>query len=1043
MNMKYLQQIKVFFTFIVCASILLLSNTTYAQDKVVTGVVKDLSDGSPLPGVNVLIKGTNVGTISNFDGEFTLTLTEDAQELFISYIGYKPQTIAISGRSKINVDLEVDVEQLEEVVVIGYGVQKKSVVTGAITSVKTEDITQTPVGNPAQILQGRAPGVTVTAVSGKPGAGMNIKIRGNGSNTNNSPLYVVDGVQMPDIEFLSPDDIASMEVLKDASSAAIYGSRAANGVVLITTKKGESGKATVTYNGYYGVQTPWKKAAVMNANEYMTFHNEGMLLGSGKVRYTPEQIASNTVDTDWQDEIFQSAPMQSHTIQASGGNEGNQYLASLGYYGQQGIVGGDKSMFDKYTFRLNSSHKISDSFKFGSNVTYVKDQRKGINEQSEFGGILQNALVHDPLTPVYETDEAKITEYKGMVTSPVKDGDKYYGISERGLREIANPLARIHNTFEEGGGERFLANAYLEFTPQFIKGLKLKTDFALNTGSWAARNYNPVAYYNSVNLRETSSVGQSSGRHANYQWENVLSYEKTLNEDHNFNVVLGNTVIKETYAFIGGGRTDLQLPGWEYAYLGNGAPDDQTSNAYTVDKRLLSVFGRVAYNYKEKYMFSGVVRYDGSTNFAKGNQFGVFPSFQLGWVASEEEFLKGSDVLNFLKLRAGWGQVGNENIGAFGYLASFSGTVPYPIGTDQTPQPGFALGNMANPSLQWETAEEINVGIDAGFLHDQILLNVDFYSNKRIDLLASKPIPAYAGLGAPNFNMGTVQNQGVEVALTYQKKGDEFGYAVTLNGAYNDNKVVDLANQDGRITYGGLFLMEGNLMMEEGFPMPYFYGYKTDGILQNEAEASAYNEAVGAEAVPGDIRFVDVNGDGVIDANDRTNIGTPVHNWTYGLNLSADYKGFDFSMFWQGMAGGSLINATSRPDLATEHNYPVRYLNRWTGEGSTNDFPRFTHDDSNSNFTRMNDMVHVEDASFLRLRTVQLGYTLPRHISDVVGMSRARFYISANNVFTFTKYSGMDPEVGHSAGSNDIEMGFDKGSYPQAKSVLVGLNVTF
>lgn len=1040
--MKNFLQTKNVLSLLLGVCIMLSAYASQAQERVISGKVTAAEDGSFLPGVNVKIKGSSTGTITDFDGNFKLAIPEEAEELIFSFIGYSQRSVTIGSQSVIDITLNEDVEQLEEVVVVGYQVQKKSVVTGAIASVKSEDITQSPVQNAAQSLQGKTPGVLVTPVSGQPGSGIDIRVRGTGSNGSNTPLYVVDGLQMDNINFLNPGDIESIEVLKDAASAAIYGSRGANGVVLVTTKKGKAGKTSVSYDGYYGIQEAWRKTPLMDANQYMMFHNEGSMNGGGSPKFSQEDMANNTTNTDWQDEIFQQAPIQSHNVQMSGGTEKSTFLASVGYFGQQGIVAPEKSNFDRYTIRLNSSTKISEYFKAGTNINFSREEKAGINEQNQFGGVLQNALLHDPLTTVWEDNPDKIKEYDGYPVKPANQNGRYYGISDQGLREVVNPMARINNTYSEDASNKFAGNVFVEATPG-IEGLKFRTDFGFDLGNWTTRGYNPEAYYNEVNQVNVSGVNQNAGSYLVYQWENVLTYNKKFG-DHSLDFLLGTTLRNGYGTSLGASRNNLQIPGWDYAWVSNGA-DDETQKGYGQldwQNRLLSFFGKINYNYKEKYMLSVIARYDGSSNFGPNNKFGFFPSVQAGWVISQEEFLKSSDVVNFLKLRGSWGQVGNENIGPFGYLELFGATPSYPIGTAQNMVPGYGITRMSNPDLKWEAASEIDLGVDVGFLDDKITATVDVYSRERQDLLGTLPVPGFTGVAGPNYNLGTVRNQGIEAAVTYSKRDGDFHFDITANASYNDNKVMEVANGDGKIYGPGLFQTQGQLMMEEGYALPYFYGFKTDGVFQNQGEIDAHSKegaAIQPDAQPGDIRYVDINGDGKIDNDDRTNIGAPVHSWMYGLNIRMDYKGFDLSMFWQGQAGAKLVNGTLRHDLRQGQNYPTRWLNRWTGEGTTNEFPRFTYDDKNHNYDYMNDMVHIEDASYLRLKNLQIGYTLPQNISQKAGMSKLRVYVSGNNLLTFTEYSGMDPEVGHGG----AWFGFDNGSYPQARSYLMGLNVTF
>ncbi|PWJ42912.1 SusC/RagA family TonB-linked outer membrane protein [Sediminitomix flava] len=1034
-------QRQVFQRILFFGTLLLCSYLGVAQDKMITGVVKD-ANTLALPGVNIRVEGSNNGTITDFDGKFSLHIEAGTEQLIFSYIGYHSQTIDLGTQTYFEITMEEDVEHLEEIVVIGYQVQKKSVVTGAVATVKAEDIIQSPIGNASQALQGKTPGVLVAPVSGQPGAGIDIRVRGTGTNGNNSPLYVVDGIQMSDINFLNPNDIESIEVLKDAASSAIYGSRGANGVVLVSTKKGKEGRTIVTYDGYVGTQEAWREVPLMNAQEYMMIHNEGAINAGRARKFSEERMNNNLVDTNWQNELFKTAPIQNHSVQMSGGSEKSQFLASIGYFGQQGIVAPEKSSFDRYTLRLNSSNKVSDYVKVGVNATFSREEAAGVNEQNQFNGTLTNALLHDPLTPVWEDDPAKIEEYNSYDVLPANNNGRFYGISQQGLQEIVNPMAAIHNTFNERFSNKFLANAYLEIKP--LKGLRFKTDIGVDIGNGYNRYYGPAAYYNTVTKDLSSSVAQGSNTYAVYQWENVLTYDLEIN-NHKINFLAGSTFRDGHGTGVGANGADLQFTGWKYAWVDNASGDSDARSGYGNywKHRLASFFGKIGYDYKEKYLFSATARYDGSSRFGENNRFGFFPSVQMGWVISNEELLKSSEVMNFLKVRASWGKVGNENIGDFGYLELFSGTPTYPIGVGETMNSGYAITRMANPDLKWESAVEFNLGIDAGFWQDKLTTNIDFYSRNREGLLGQKPVPGITGVNGPLYNLGTVRNQGIEMSLTYSKREGEFHFDITANASYNDNKVMNVENLDGRIYGPTLFQHQGQLMMEEGYSLPYFYGFETNGIFQNLAEIEAH---VGAEgqliqpnAEPGDIRYVDQNGDGKIDNDDRTNIGSPVHSWMYGLNVRMDYKGFDFSMFWQGQAGGKLINATVRQDLWQAQNFPVRYLERWTGEGTTNSFPRFTYKDENNNFSNLNDMVHIEDASYLRLKNVQIGYTVPKTISSKAGMEKLRVYISGSNLLTFTEYSGMDPEVAHGGAWS----GFDLGSYPQARTYLVGVNVTF
>ncbi|NME70334.1 SusC/RagA family TonB-linked outer membrane protein [Flammeovirga aprica] len=1021
-----------------------LMSTAIAQTKDISGNVID-EHGEGLPGVSIQIEGTTSGAITDFNGNFQLSFDEKHHKLKVSYIGYLTQFIDVSTVTNVQVQLVPDVEELDELVIVGYGVQKKAVVTGAIASVKSDDITSTPVMSPAQAMQGRTAGVQVQTVSGAPGAGVDVRVRGTATNGDNRPLYIVDGVQMQDIDFLNPSDIESMEVLKDAASSAIYGSRAANGVIIITTKGGNSGKMKISYDGFIAIQQPTNKVDLLNSQQYMQLHNQGRINDGQDPKFTDHQIANPAHNTDWQEEVFNAAPMTSHNISINGGSEQSTYLSSLGYYGQQGIVSPDKSHFERINYRLNSEHKINDKVKLGQNLTYSYSKQTGIRENNVHGSILQNVMLHDPLTPVYVTDPNTIEDYDNYPVSPVKDRyGRYYGISEHVTNSIANPLAQIENTYNETQRNNLLGNIYL--SADVFEGLTFKTDFGLKVSSVNTRTYEPEAYYNSGNIIDQSAITQSNRTFQNWQWESTLVYNKSVGL-HNFSGLLGFTLLSEDQIWTQANRKNNQIPGWDFGYVGNGVADgSQAANGMRYEHRLASFFGRVNYDYDNKYMATLVYRRDGSSRFGANNRFGNFFSVQAGWTISNEDFLKNNEHITFLKLRGGYGQTGNEAIGDFMYLSTIGATPAYPLGanTNTIYNPGMAITAMDNPDLKWEQVEEINIGVDVGLWHDKLTFTTDIYSRTRKGLLDYLPIPSFVGKGSPAANIGDVRNQGVELALTYRKSEGDFNYFITANAAYNTNKVLNIANDEGIIFGDTFFQHTGQSAMVAGMPLPIFYGFKTDGIFQNQAEIDAHvndkGERIQPNARPGDIRYVDSNGDGKIDANDRTNIGSPVPDWIAGLTVGFNYKGWDFSMFWQGQFGAQMINAVQRRDLAPLQNYNSRYANTWNGEGSTNSFPRMTFNDPNHNYDYINDMVHIEDASYLRLKNIQVGYTFNDEVLNKLKINRLRVYLSLNNLLTFTDYSGFDPELSFGGA---MGAGWDKGSYPQAMSFMLGTNISF
>ncbi len=1031
-------QRKTFFLLSICW---MLSNYALAQSLPISGKIV-APDGEEILGVNIIEKGTSNGTITDINGEFSMQVQSDESTILISFVGYKSQEFQVRNQRTFDVVLQEDVETLEELVVVGYGVQKKSVVTGAIASIKSEEIAQTPVATVDQALQGRTAGVNVTTNSGAPGGAISVKIRGIGSNGDSQPLYIVDGMQVGSLDFLNPNDIASMEVLKDAASAAIYGSRAANGVVLVTTKKGSSGKLQVSYDGYIGVQSPWKKVSTLNAREYMTMHNEaGYNDGATSPIFHPSSFG-DYADTNWQDEVFRNAaPISNHAVSLSGGNEVSTFAISLGYFGQQGIVGNaDKSNFDRITFRLNSEHKLSSRVTFGQNLTIAAKSSSGISEQSDFGGILNATFLHDPITASLITNPETSAIYDGLPYNPVKNSNgQYYGISNQNLREIGNPMAMLENTYNAHNDRNIIGNAYL--TVDLLPGLKFKTDMGLDLYNSFGRGYQPMQYLNVDNMSRNSSAWQEMNDNVGFQWENVISYNKSVN-GHDFSGIVGNTIQEYTGKGTWGSRNDINPNGWYYGWLENGANDDtQKSNGWFWRNRLASFFGRANYSYKDKYMLQATLRHDGSSRFGNNNKFGTFPSVSGGWTVSNEDFFSNIKAINFFKIRASWGQVGNQNIGDFGYLSLANRAYGYTVNDNIIN--GIAINRMSNPDLKWETSEQANIGLDFGFLEDRIQMTAEYYSKTTRDLLGVKPIPDYLGMESPLFNMGTVQNQGVELNITYGKKTGDFTYDITGNVSYNKNRVLEVANQNGYIDGGAPHVHTGNMRMAEGHALPFFFGYKTAGIFQNQEQINNYVNAEGKpiqpEAKPGDIIFVDINGDGTISEEDRTDIGNPVPDWNFGLTFNANYKNFDFSIFFQGAAGFDIANVMRRGDLDMQ-NYGGAALGRWTGEGSTNSYPRMTHQDPNRNYTRLNDMVHLERGDYLRVKNIQVGYTLPEAISSKAGLSRARIYASVQNAFTITGYSGYDPEL---ASFDIFNYGMDRGGYPQSRIVMMGVNLNF
>jgi len=945
----------------------------------------------------------------------------------------------------LNIVLEEDSQVLEDVVVVGYGVKKKSVVTGAISSIKADELVDYPVADPAQAMQGKVSGVTITQNSGAPGSAMSIRIRGTGTSGYNEPLYIVDGVQMGGLNSINPADIESIEVLKDAASGAIYGARAANGVVLVTTKKGKAGKISVNYNGYYGVQNPWKKLNLPNAYEYMRLYNEAMVNDKMQPKFPVGQISLNENDIDWQDQVFEkNAPISNNHIQISGGNEVSKFILSAGYFSQDGIIGGDKAAYDKYSFRLNSEHKINKYIKVGENFSYYTSKSSGVANQHGAIGLLSSAVMMEPHLPIHVVDDKTIGRYDNYPSPPVRDSrnGQYYHLSEFGR----NPLAWLETTYNEGIDNALSGDFYIEIS-NVIDGLKFKSDFGLYRGNGGGRGYVPEAYFGPADQTSSSQVSQSFSSAFTWQWENTLSYVKSLGQN-NITALVGNTINKASGSYMSGVRTNLIPDGWQYAWLNNGAndPSQNTGGAYW-ENRLVSFFGRVDYNYAERYMFTATMRADGSSKFGSDNQFGYFPSFSAGWVISKESFFNNIDNVNMLKLRASWGQVGNDAIGNFGYMSSMVKGYNYTLGNGSNMAQSIIPGMAANPGLKWETSEQTNIGLDMGMFRDKLLFTVEYYKKETKDLLATEPIPMYVGLWSPQANVGEISNQGVEMSLTFQEGSGDFHYSATFLASYNKNEVIKVGNADGYINGSAIDKeMSGQLRMQEGEAFPFFYGYKTDGVFQSQEAVDNYTdiegEVIQPNALPGDIRFVDINKDGQIDENDRTNLGSASPDWNFGVNLSADYKNFDISMMFQGQLGNKIANVA----FVDSRSYSTRSNNaykRWHGEGTTNSYPRATMNDLNRNYSSLNDMVHIEDGSFVRLKNIQLGYTIPKSLLQKAGISSFRIYIAAQNLWTFTNYTGYDPEIGSGNTGGFLDFGIDRASYPQARTITTGVSVNF
>lgn len=967
------------------------------------------------------------------DGNFSLEAASDAV-LVVSYIGFKTQEVPVNGRSQINIALATDQELLEEVVVVGYGTQKKKLVTGATTQVTGEEIQKQSTTNALQALQGQAPGVQISSTSGQPGEGMRVLIRGVGTIANSSPLYVVDGVLTDNIDYLNPADIASIDVLKDAASAAIYGSQAANGVVLITTRQGKSGQpAKITFDTYYGLQNVARKVDLLNAREYGAIMNEAAV-NSGKAPYfTNDEINALGTGSDWIDQMFvDNAVTQNYSLGAQGGSENSTFSASLSYTSQEGIVGGKAlSNYERYNARLNTEHSFyNDIIKLGEHLTFAYIQSNGIGVGNQYNNSLRSAFNTSPFVPMYD-----------------EEGNFYDNSNSNWYTGEANPYAQmVYSNQNRRNNQRLLGDIYLLVEP--IKNLTFRTSLGLNYAAGESRSYSPTYNLSAYAYNNVTSASQSLNKGKSLIWDNLLTYNFSLNENHGFEVMVGTSAYRNDGTSIYGSNTDLVLPGLDYAWLSNATNKDGGSISLTGapynDDRRMSYFGRLNYNYKETYLLNATFRADGSSRFAQGHRWGYFPSVSAGWIVSNEAFASSQSWLSYFKLRASWGQVGNQNIDFFQYLAPVNfANLNYIFGTKEgVLASGAYPSRLGNESLQWETSEQTDLGFDSRFLNGNLDVTFDWYQKTTKDWLIRAPILATAGAEAPFINGGDVKNTGIELAVSYSNNIGDFNYTVGVNGSYNKNEVGQIPTADG-VVHGNPNQLFDNAAefyrAANGQPIGYFWGLQTNGIFQSEEEVNSYTSGEGKlvqlNAAPGDLRYVDQNGDGLISTLDNVNIGNPNPDYTFGITLSANYKAFDFSLLASGVAGNQIVESY-RNQANMYANYSSEILDRWHGPGSSTTIPRVTED--NRNWTRFSDL-YIHDGDFLRINNLTVGYDLGKMFKKKF-ISQVRIYASVQNLYTLTKYEGMDPEIGY---TDSFASGIDLGYYPRPRTVMIGANIKF
>ena len=1036
---------------IVLICLVFLNIALMAQVKV-TGRVSD-SNKEGIPGASIVVKGTSTGTVSDFEGNYTIDVPNANSTLVISFVGMSTQEVALAGKTKVDVVLAENTSDLDEVVVIGYGVEKKKLTTGATVQVSGENLQKMSTVNPLGALQSQTPGVNITQSSGMPGQGFKVTIRGLGTIGSSSPLYVIDGVAGGDINSLNPSDIESIDVLKDAASSAIYGARAANGVILVTTKQGKSGKIQVSYDGYYGIQNPYKVPPSLTASEYMLIqdeinYNEG-LAAYDWATMIPDlynKVQKGWEGTNWLKEIENSnAPTQNHALNLAGGNDVSKFSMGLSYATQEGIYGSPvEPYYDRITARLNSEHVLYknngiDVIKIGENLNYNYRKNMGIGIGNIYWNDIHNMLVAPPLQPVYN-EEGKYWAAADNASSGLN-----------GLNPgLANPIASmVYNRGQNVSKNYALnTNVYAEIQP--IKNLILKSSFGYKMSASSYRQYVPKYELSTSSINSNDRISQSMSAGYSWSWENTLAYSLRVNE-HSVNAVVGQSMEKWGLGeSMSGANINYIFSDFEHAYLVNtkGVTPGQTTLDGTPwgEGGIASFFGRASYNYKETYMASAVMRADGSSNFARGNRWGYFPSFSAGWVMTNEGFMDGAkNIINFLKLRASWGQNGNASISPFQYLATvaFNDLGKYSFGNVKDSQSTGAYADiLPNKDVTWETAEQLNIGFDARFFDSKLGVAFDWYNKKTIDWLVDAPILASYGTGAPYINGGDVENKGVELSLNWNDKVGDFTYGINFNVAKNKNEVTRIANSEGIIHGESNLLSQGTTEMyraQVGYPIGYFYGYKTAGVFQNGAEVAAAGATLQKDPQPGDLIFVDNNGDGSITVDDKTMIGNPHPDVTLGFSFNMAYKGFDLSVTTNGAFGQQIAKSyRSFADSKTQ-NFTTDIFGRWHGEGTSNKLPRLSSG-SNANWQEISD-IYIEDADYLKVQNVTFGYDFKK-LFPTLPFGQTRLYFTAQNLYTFTGYSGQDPEIGYGGGAS-WSSGVDLGFYPSPRTYLVGINLKF
>ncbi len=1018
------------------------------QQQMLTGRVLD-EKNLPLPGATVAIKNkTGNRVISDANGNFSISV-EDNDVIQVSFIGYVTQEMTVNSRIKnITVSLKSADAQLGEVVVVGYGTMKKRDVTGSVSQIKGDDLKNMPVRNATEALQGRTSGVVVTSTGGSPGTAPAVRIRGVGTVNNNNPLYVVDGLPQTDIGWLNPNDISSIEILKDASASAIYGTRAANGVVMVTTKRGKQFgdvlKSTVNFDAYYGIQNPIKTYEMMNAAEFMDYKNLANV-NSGLPEYFSAAQKSEVLGflksnfgseegTNWWNEIRQKdAPVQNYNVTIAGGMKDLAYSSSLGYMSQDGIIQG--SDYDRLTWRTNFDHNLKDWFKLSGNFGLIHETRRNVLENSPGFSTAFIAFVADPISPVYRTGLKDIPSFleSSFFLDQVDPNDPYSFYSPILMTNKFNPASQV-NMAKDNIWKGIQMKGGLAADVKITDFLKYRSSFGLDLNRAGSDGFTPKYKLDNEQYVTDASVSKLVTSSNYWVFENTLTFEKQIG-DHNINVMVGTSAEETLYEQTGASKQGYVTNDPSQHIIDAGTINPGASG-YKSESSLLSYFSRAFYSYKNKYLFTANFRRDGSSNFGNGQKWGNFPSFSAGWNFSEEDFLESSTWLTKGKLRASWGQIGNQAIGGGAYRNTYTGNLGYYLFGDYTPYLRGGSNYRGNPNVHWETTEQTDIGIELSLFDGAIDIVADYFKKTTDGMLLNVPLPNY--LGFPNFpwtNAGKIENKGLEFEVAYHNNKGAFKYTIAGNLFTFKNKVLSLGG--GEPILGGGWINYTTTKTEEGMPIGYFFGLKTDGIFQSQAEVDGYFQE---GARPGDLKFVDVNGDKKIDNQDRTNIGDPFPNVSYGLNFNGSYKNFDISFSMQGTLGNDIMNI-KKIDMNSGvgwYNAPKDLMKKaWSPTNPSND--QFAINATNTNNLQISDWL-VEDGSYLRMKNVQVGYTLPEQMMKKAKIQKIRIWAGAYNLFTITNYTGLDPEIGS---TSPLSSGVDQGYYPIAKSYMIGVNATF